>query len=157
MGCSARSGTPVSVRQFQLPAFCSAGPKNAKRKLRHDCAAQRLPRADHMQIDDVRDTDQHDDEHLPTDALEAHLAGELLISNCAHQTGDVVDHHENDERSHQAVHTSYEIAEIAADGSSSRLNLGPDQMSLPLLASNGYLHDTLKDNFNYADSSEFGN
>lgn len=38
----------------------------------------------HIHVHQVADAHQHEDEHLPTDALEAHGAGQLLVHDGAH-------------------------------------------------------------------------
>ncbi len=63
-----------------------------------DRRAQHARMPQHLHVDDVADPHQQKDQHLAADALEADLAGELLVRDGAHDAGQVVAGHEDDER-----------------------------------------------------------
>ena len=93
------------------------------------CAAQGFVGADHIQVDNVRHAHQHDDQHLLEDALEADGRRQLLVHDGTHDARDVVQRHQDDQRSHKAINTSNEIAEPAAKSGYGNLNLRPDQVN----------------------------
>ena len=69
-------------------------------------AAQCGAGAHNMNVHHVGHAHQHQDQHLFTDSLEAHGAGQLLIDHRAHQARDIIQNHENDQRNHESVHAS---------------------------------------------------
>lgn len=90
-------------------------------------APQRTAGADHMQINDVRNTHHEQDEHLFADALEAHGRGQFLVQNGAHDPGHVIQPHEDHEGDHQAVDAAKKVPQPSADGRDGDLDLRPDQ------------------------------
>ena len=86
-------------------------------------------RTDHMHIDDVSDAHEHDNQHLLEQPLKANGRGQLLVHDSTHDTSHVVKHHQYNQRSHKAIHTSNEIAEPATKGSYGNLDLRPDQIN----------------------------
>ena len=80
------------------------------------CAAQCAARAYDMHIHDVGDADEYQDGNLLEDTPEANGAGELLVQNRAHDAGQIVKRHEDNQGNHQSVHTSQKVTEPAADG-----------------------------------------
>ena len=88
--------------------------------------AKDAARADNLGVDDMPDTDEQEDEHLPADAFKAHLAGQILIRHSAHDARDVVDHNKGDQRIEQTVTAAEEPAQPAADGGEDKLNDIPE-------------------------------
>ena len=92
------------------------------------CAAQCAAAAYDMHIDDVCHADQHQDQHLLADTLEANGAGQFSVGNRTHHAADVVQRHEHNQRDEHAVHTAYEVTKPSANGSDGDLDLCPDQV-----------------------------
>ena len=72
------------------------------------------------------DADQGEDEHLFENALESDFAGQLLVHHGAHDAGDVVDDYESQKRIKQAVTSSQEPSQPAADTGEYHLNGRPE-------------------------------
>ena len=70
--------------------------------------------------------DQGEDEHLFENALESDFAGQLLVHHGAHDAGDVVDDYESQKRVKQAVTSSQEPSEPAANTGEHHLNGRPE-------------------------------
>ena len=77
----------------------------------------------------MRHAHQHQNEHLLADALEAHRRGQLLIDDGAHDTADIVQGHQDDQRDHQAVHAAKKVAQPPAQRGDGNLDLRPDQVN----------------------------
>ena len=88
--------------------------------------AQSAALSQHIHVHQVADAHQHKDEYLPADALKAHGAGQLLVRDGAHHTGDVVHQHEGDQRVEKTVHASQVPAQEAAQGGKGKLDADPD-------------------------------
>ena len=80
-----------------------------------DCRAKHRACADDLYIHDVGDSNQQEDQHLPADALKAHLAGQLLVRDGAHHAGDVIHRHEHHQGDEQPVAAAQEIAQPSSD------------------------------------------
>ena len=91
-----------------------------------DRRAQHARMPQHLHVDDVADPHQQKDQHLAADALEADLAGELLVRDGAHDAGQVVAGHEDDERDQETVASAEEVAEPASDGGEDELDRVPE-------------------------------
>ena len=82
--------------------------------------------ADDTGVENMPDADQGEDEHLFENALETDFAGQLLIHHSAHDAGDVVDDYESQKRIKQAVTSSQEPSQPAADTGEHHLNGRPE-------------------------------
>lgn len=100
-----------------------------KYQRRYHCAAQCVVGTYHMQVNNVCNADQQDNQNLLEDFLESDSAGQLFVDDGAHDSGDVVDRHKDDQRSQQAVHAAKEVAEPAANGGNCHLKLGPNDVN----------------------------
>ena len=74
----------------------------------------------------MADAHQREDQDLAADTLEADLAGELVVRDCAHDTRQVVERHEDQERIKQTVTAAEEPAKPAADCCEDELNGVPE-------------------------------
>ena len=81
--------------------------------------------ANHLYIQDVGDPHQQEDQHLPADALKAHLAGELLVRDGAHHARDIIHRHEHYQGDEQPVAAAQEVAQPSADGGKDHLRRVP--------------------------------
>lgn len=81
----------------------------------NDRSSQYAARTDDLHIEDVGDPHKQENQHLAADALEAHLAGQLVIRNGAHDSRDVVDCNERHKSDEQTVTAAEEVAEPASD------------------------------------------
>ena len=79
-----------------------------------------------MGIEKMSDADQGKNQDLLENALEADLTGQLVIHNGAHDAGDVVDDYESQKRVKQAVTSSQEPSQPAADSGEYYLNGRPE-------------------------------
>ena len=88
--------------------------------------AQYAARADDLHIEYVGDPHEQENQHLAADALEAHLAGELLVGDGAHDARDVVDCHERHKSDEQTVTAAEEVSEPSSDCRDDYLNGVPE-------------------------------
>ena len=79
-----------------------------------------------LRIQNMRKSDQQEDEHLAADAFEAHRGAELLVRHGAHDAGDVVDGDKDHQGVEQAVAAAEEIAEPCAQAEKRGLNHRPE-------------------------------
>ena len=86
-----------------------------------------------MYIQDLGNAHQKEGQHLPAEASEAHGGAELLILNGAHDAGEIVHDHEDQQRVEQAVASAQEIAEPCADGGERSFDDGRDEMRKQVL------------------------
>ena len=86
-----------------------------------------------VDIQYMPDTDQHKGENLATQAAEANGGTELFILDGAHDAGEVVHDHEDQQRVEQAVASAQEIAEPCADGGERSFDDGRDEMRKQVL------------------------
>ena len=82
--------------------------------------------ADDLHIENVGDPHEQENQHLAADALKAHLAGEFLVRNGAHDSRDVIHGDKDHERDEQTVTSAEEVAEPAADRREDELNGVPE-------------------------------
>ena len=69
----------------------------------NNCRAQDTAGADHLRVESVPDAHQQEDQNLAADTLKADLAGELLVTESTHHTGDIVYGHKGQKGIQQAV------------------------------------------------------
>src|SRR5574344_2535323 len=81
-----------------------------------DCRPQDTSLSEYIDVEDVCDADQNEDQHLAADAAKADRRRELLVVDCAHDTGDVVADDKDQQRIEQAVATAKEVAKPASNG-----------------------------------------
>ena len=68
-----------------------------------------------VHVQDLSDAHQKEGQHLPAEASETDRGAELVVLNGAHDAGEVVRDHENQQRIEQAVASAEEVAEPGAD------------------------------------------
>ena len=67
-----------------------------------------------MAIQDVGDSYQKEDQHLPADAPKPYVAGQRLIRNGAHHTGQIIHHYKKHQGDQQPVIPAKEIPQPSA-------------------------------------------
>ena len=92
----------------------------------NDCGSQHSTLAEDIDIHNVANAHKSENQYLAADAFEANGTGEVLVSDGAHDAGDVVDHRKGDQRIQKAVHTAQEPSKEAAESGESQLNASPD-------------------------------
>ena len=78
------------------------------------CRAQNAALSQHIYVHQIANANQHKDEHLPADALEAHGAGQLLVRDGAHDPGDIVHRNKGNQRVEEPVRAAQKPADKAA-------------------------------------------
>ena len=71
------------------------------------------------------DPHQKESQHLPAEAAEAHGGAELVVLDGAHDAGEIVRDHEDQQRIEQAVTSALEVAEPGADSGERSLDDAP--------------------------------
>ena len=92
-------------------------------------AAQCTASSYHMNVNGICNAHHDQDKGFLAYSLEAHSTGQLFIQDSAHDTGDIVQHHEDDERDQQAIQASLKVAEPAANSHAGSLDLSPEQVN----------------------------
>ena len=87
----------------------------------------------HVYIQNLGDAHQKEGQHLPAEAAEANRGAELMVLDGAHDAGEVVHDHEDQQRVEQAVASAQEIAEPCADGGERSFDDGRDEMRKQVL------------------------
>ena len=86
-----------------------------------------------MDIQNLGNAHQQEGQHLPAEAAKAHGGTELSVLDGAHDAGEVVHDHEDQQRVEQAVASAQEIAEPCADGGERSFDDGRDEMRKQVL------------------------
>ena len=86
-----------------------------------------------MDIQNLGNAHQQEGQHLPAEASKAHGGTELSVLDGAHDAGEVVHDHEDQQRVEQAVASAQEIAEPCADGGERSFDDGRDEMRKQVL------------------------
>ena len=86
-----------------------------------------------LNIENICDANENENKHLAADAFEADFAGEGLVRNGAHDTGNVVHDHKSDQRIKQAVTATEKIAKPASNASQYELNGVPEFFNFEFL------------------------
>ena len=98
-----------------------------------DSGAQDARLVQDMHVQDLGDAHQQEGQHLPAEAAEADSGAELMVLDGAHDAGEVVHDHEDQQRVEQAVASAQEIAEPCADGGERSFDDGRDEMRKQVL------------------------
>ena len=98
-----------------------------------DGGAQDTGLVQDMHVQHLGDAHQQEGQHLPAEASKAHGGTELSVLDGAHDAGEVVHDHEDQQRVEQAVASAQEIAEPCADGGERSFDDGRDEMRKQVL------------------------
>ena len=82
-----------------------------------------------LHIQNVCNTDQNKDQHLPADSPESHFAGELLLRDGTHYPRQIIGHYKDHQCNHKSVAAAKEIAQPAP-----RLQLTPFELHSRILS-----------------------
>ena len=86
-----------------------------------------------MHVQDLGNAHQQEGQHLPAKPAEADRGTELMVLDGAHNTGEVVHDHEDQQRVEQAVASAQEVAEPGADRGERSFDDGRDEMRKQVL------------------------
>ena len=79
------------------------------------------------------DAHQQEGQYLPAEAAEANRGAELMVLDGAHDAGEIVRDHKDQQRVEQAVASAQEVAEPCADGGERSFDDGRDEMRKQVL------------------------
>ena len=87
---------------------------------------QNASAAQHIDVQNICDANQHKNQHLAANTTKAHLAGKRVVGNGAHYTCDIVDDHKGDQGIQQSIAVAQEVAQPTADSCKNQLDGVPE-------------------------------